>query len=156
MAFNPDHTEELFAPILIIHRNEVMKRLSLLGLILFSALSMLAQDLPTYDPNAIDVPFKKFVLPNGLRLIVHEDHKAPIVAVNVWYHVGSKNEKPGKSGFAHLFEHLMFNGSEHFNTDYFQALEAIGGTDLNGTTNDDRTNYFQNVPVGALDHVLWL
>jgi predicted Zn-dependent peptidase len=117
---------------------------------------MSAQDLPTYDPNSIDVPYKKFVLPNGLRLVVHEDHKAPIAAVNVWYHVGSKNEKPGKSGFAHLFEHLMFNGSEHYNTDYFQALEAIGGTDLNGTTNEDRTNYFQNIPLGALDQVLWL
>jgi len=123
---------------------------------LFAPLSIFSQELPTYDPNSIDVPYKKFVLPNGLRLVVHEDHKAPIVAVNLWYHVGSKNEKPGKSGFAHLFEHLMFNGSEHFNTDYFQALEAIGGTDLNGTTNDDRTNYFQNVPVGALDQVLWL
>jgi predicted Zn-dependent peptidase len=114
---------------------------------------MSAQD---FDPNSIDVPYKKFTLPNGLRLLVHEDHKAPIVAVNIWYHVGSKNEKPGKSGFAHLFEHLMFNGSENFNTDYFQALEAIGATDLNGTTNEDRTNYFQNVPVGALDQVLWL
>jgi len=123
---------------------------------LYSPCALFAQDLPTYDPNSIDVPYKKFVLPNGLRLVVHEDHKAPIVAVNIWYHVGSKNEKPGKSGFAHLFEHLMFNGSEHFNTDYFQALEAIGGTDLNGTTNDDRTNYFQNVPIGALDQVLWL
>ncbi|MDO8366567.1 MAG: pitrilysin family protein [Saprospiraceae bacterium] len=136
-----------------------MKRLFFLGLFCLSLLtpqSLFSQDLPTYDPNSIDVPYKKFVLPNGLRLVVHEDHKAPIVAVNVWYHVGSKNEKPGKSGFAHLFEHLMFNGSEHFNTDYFQALEAIGGTDLNGTTNDDRTNYFQNVPVGALDQVLWL
>ena len=113
-------------------------------------------DLPTYNIDEINVPYKKFTLPNGLRLIVHEDHKAPIVAVNVWYHVGSKNEKMGKSGFAHLFEHLMFNGSEHFNTDYFQALEAIGATDLNGTTNEDRTNYFQNVPVGGLDQVLWL
>ena len=138
-----------------------MKRLlplPLLWLALFLApFALSAQvDYPTYDPNSIDVPYKKFTLPNGLRLIVHEDHKAPIVAVNVWYHVGSKNEKPGKSGFAHLFEHLMFNGSEHFNTDYFQALEAIGATDLNGTTNEDRTNYFQNVPVGALDQVLWL
>ncbi|HKO96503.1 MAG TPA: pitrilysin family protein [Pyrinomonadaceae bacterium] len=103
-----------------------------------------------------EIPFEKFVLPNGLTVIVHEDHKAPIVAVNVWYHVGSKNEKPGKTGFAHLFEHLMFNGSEHFNDDYFQALERIGATDLNGTTNQDRTNYFQNVPVSALDTVLWL
>ncbi|MEO6758610.1 MAG: pitrilysin family protein, partial [Saprospiraceae bacterium] len=113
-------------------------------------------DLPTYNVDEINVAYKKFILPNGLHLIVHEDHKAPIVAVNVWYHVGSKNEKLGKSGFAHLFEHLMFNGSEHYNTDYFQALEAIGATDLNGTTNEDRTNYFQNVPVGALDQVLWL
>ena len=103
-----------------------------------------------------DIPYQKFVLKNGLTVIVHEDHKAPIVAINVWYHVGSKNEKPGKTGFAHLFEHLMFNGSEHFNDDYFQALERIGATDLNGTTNEDRTNYFQNVPVSALDTVLWL
>ena len=104
----------------------------------------------------LDIPYEKFVLKNGLTVIVHEDHKAPIVAVNVWYHVGSKNEKPGKTGFAHLFEHLMFNGSENFNKDYFQALERIGATDLNGTTNEDRTNYFQNVPVSALDTVLWL
>jgi zinc protease len=65
--------------------------------------------------GAIDIPYKKFVLDNGLTVLIHEDHKAPIVAVNVWYHVGSKNEKPGKTGFAHLFEHLMFGGSEHFN-----------------------------------------
>ncbi|MBL7829093.1 MAG: insulinase family protein, partial [Saprospiraceae bacterium] len=133
-----------------------MKRLILLGLLAMFLSPIMAQDYPVYDPASIDVPYKKFNLPNGLRLLVHEDHKAPIVAVNVWYHVGSKNEKPGKSGFAHLFEHLMFNGSENFNKDYFQALEAIGGTDLNGTTNEDRTNYFQNVPVGALDQVLWL
>ncbi len=104
----------------------------------------------------IDIPFQKFVLTNGLTLLVHEDHKSPIVAVNVWYHVGSKNEKLGKSGFAHLFEHLMFNGSEDFNNDYFQAMERIGATDLNGTTSEDRTNYFQNVPKSALDVVLWL
>ena len=104
----------------------------------------------------IDIPHKKFVLKNGLTLLVHEDRKAPIVAVNVWYHVGSKNEKPGKTGFAHLFEHLMFNGSENFNDDYFQALGPLGATDLNGTTNIDRTNYFQNVPTSALDTVLFL
>jgi zinc protease len=132
-----------------------MKKLQLLALLLLVSMcaSLSAQD---YNPDAIDVPYKKFVLPNGLRLIVHEDHKAPIVAVNIWYHVGSKNEKWGKSGFAHLFEHLMFNGSEHYNKDYFQVMEAIGATDLNGTTNEDRTNYFQNVPVNALDQVLWL
>ena len=109
-----------------------------------------------FKADKIEIPYERFVLPNGLTLLVHEDHKAPIAAVNVWYHVGSKNEKPGKSGFAHLFEHLMFNGSENFNDDYFQALERIGGTDLNGTTNTDRTNYFQNVPVSALDQVLFL
>ena len=104
----------------------------------------------------LDVPYKKFVLPNGLTLIVHEDHKAPIVAVNVWYHVGSKNEKPGKTGFAHLFEHLMFGGSENVKTTYINAFEKIGATDLNGTTNSDRTNYFETVPVTALDYALFL
>ncbi|MGH9947656.1 MAG: M16 family metallopeptidase [Pyrinomonadaceae bacterium] len=108
------------------------------------------------NAQQFDIPYQKFVLSNGLTVIVHEDHKAPIVAVNVWYHVGSKNEKPGKTGFAHLFEHLMFNGSENSNDDYFQILERIGATDLNGTTNEDRTNYFQNVPVSALDTVLFL
>ena len=104
----------------------------------------------------VDIPFQKSVLPNGLTLIVHEDHKAPIVAVNVWYHVGSKNERPGKTGFAHLFEHLMFGGSEHYKQRYVDALERLGATDLNGTTNEDRTNYFETVPVSGLDQVLWL
>ncbi len=104
----------------------------------------------------IDIPFERHVLPNGLTLIVHEDHKAPIVAVNVWYHVGSKNERPGRTGFAHLFEHLMFNGSENYDKDFYELLQEVGATDLNGTTNSDRTNYFQNVPVNALDVVLWL
>ncbi|MGA7617474.1 MAG: pitrilysin family protein, partial [Thermoanaerobaculia bacterium] len=104
----------------------------------------------------IDIPYTKTVLPNGLTLLVHEDHKAPVVAVNVWYHVGSKNEKPGRTGFAHLFEHLMFNGSENFNDDYFKVLERVGATDLNGTTNEDRTNYFQNVPTSAIDLTLWM
>ena len=102
------------------------------------------------------IPYEKFTLANGLTVIVHEDHSTPIVAVNMWYHVGSKNEKPGKTGFAHLFEHMMFQGSEHHDTDWFKALEPLGATDLNGTTNFDRTNYFQNVPPGALERVLWL
>jgi zinc protease len=106
--------------------------------------------------SGIDIPFQKFVLKNGLTLIVHEDHKAPIVAVNVWYHVGSKNEKPGKTGFAHLFEHLMFGGSEHASGRYIDAMEKIGATDLNGTTNNDRTNYFEDVPTNALDYTLWM
>ena len=119
--------------------------------------TLFAQDaMKTKSAVDIDIAFTKFVLPNGLTLIVHEDHKAPIVAVNVWYHVGSKNERPGKSGFAHLFEHLMFNGSENFDDDYFQAMERIGATDMNGTTSEDRTNYFQNVPTSALDVALWM
>jgi predicted Zn-dependent peptidase len=120
------------------------------------ALMGYSQQKSYFNPDQIDIPFTKYVLDNGLTLIVHEDHKAPIVAVNIWYHVGSKNEKPGRTGFAHLFEHLMFNGSENFNKDYFRALEAIGATDLNGTTNNDRTNYFQNVPAAGLDQVLFL
>jgi len=108
------------------------------------------------QPAPIVIPYQRFVLKNGLTLLVHEDHKAPIVAVNIWYHVGSKNERPGRTGFAHLFEHLMFNGSEHFNDDYFQPFERIGATDQNGTTNEDRTNYFENVPTTALDIALWM
>ena len=104
----------------------------------------------------IDIPYTRFVLKNGLTVIVHEDHKAAIVAVNVWYHVGSKNEKLSKTGFAHLFEHLMFNGSEHFNDDYFKALEKVGATELNGTTSEDRTNYFEDAPKDALDFLLWM
>jgi zinc protease len=106
--------------------------------------------------DKIDIAFQKFVLDNGLTLVVHEDHKAPIVAFNVWYHVGSKNEKPGKTGFAHLFEHLMFNGSENYDDDYFKPMQKVGATDLNGTTSEDRTNYFENVPTSALDLALWL
>ncbi len=104
----------------------------------------------------LDIPYKKFVLTNGLTLVVHEDHKAPIVAVNVWYHVGSKNERLGKTGFAHLFEHLMFNGSEHFDDDYFKAMEQVGASELNGTTSEDRTNYFEDAPKDALDFLLWM
>lgn len=102
-----------------------------------------------------DIPYTKFVLKNGLTLLVHEDHKTPVVAVNTWYHVGSKNEKLGKTGFAHLFEHLMFSGSENFNRTYINAMERIGATNLNGTTNNDRTNYFENVPTSMLDYTLF-
>lgn len=102
-----------------------------------------------------DIPYTKFVLNNGLTVLVHEDHKAPIVAVNTWYHVGSKNEKVSKTGFAHLFEHLMFSGSDDFNHTYINAMEKVGATNLNGTTNNDRTNYFENVPTSMLDYVLF-
>jgi zinc protease len=102
-----------------------------------------------------DIPYTKFVLDNGLTVLVHEDHKAPIVAVNTWYHVGSKNENPGKTGFAHLYEHLMFAGSKNFDYTYLSQLEKIGATDLNGTTNNDRTNFFETVPTSMLDYVLF-
>ena len=104
----------------------------------------------------IDISFTEHTLNNGLRVIIHEDHKAPIVAVNLWYHVGSKNEKAGKTGFAHLFEHLMFNGSENYDDEYFKPFERVGATNMNGTTNFDRTNYFANVPNTALDMALWM
>jgi predicted Zn-dependent peptidase len=104
----------------------------------------------------VDIPYQQFTLPNGLRVIVHEDHKAPIVAVNLWYHVGSKDEKPGKTGFAHLYEHLMFQASEDHKGEYFDPFEKVGATNQNGTTNSDRTNFFENVPTTALDMALWM
>src|ERR1700722_16134330 len=121
-------------------------------LLLISAVALCA----LAQAQNIDIPYQKIVLDNGLTLIVHEDHKAPIVAINTWYHVGSKNEKAGKTGFAHLFEHLMFGGSDHAPGSYIEAMERIGATDLNGTTNDDRTNYFENVPTSAVDFTLWM
>jgi len=104
----------------------------------------------------VDIPYTLKKLDNGLTVVVHEDHKAPIVAVNVWYHVGSKNEVRGRTGFAHLFEHLMFQGSENLPGEYVNTLQELGATDLNGTTFFDRTNYFQTVPRNALDTALWL
>ena len=101
------------------------------------------------------IPHVKVTLDNGLDVIVHEDHHCPIVAVNVWYHVGSKDERPGRTGFAHLFEHLMFEGSEHHDGGYFRPLQEAGGT-LNGSTGPDRTNYWEVVPRGALERALWM
>lgn len=106
--------------------------------------------------KAVDIPYQGFTLDNGLRVIVHEDRKAPVVAVSVWYRVGSKHEPAGKTGFAHLFEHLMFNGSENAPGDFFEPLQQVGATDFNGTTSTDRTNYFETVPTGALDRALFL
>ncbi|UZK68705.1 insulinase family protein [Sphingomonas sp. S1-29] len=104
----------------------------------------------------VDIPYEEFTLPNGLRVLVHTDRKAPVVGVSVWYDVGSKHEPKGKTGFAHLFEHLMFNGSENAPGDYFEPLRTLGATDLNGTTNSDRTNYFETVPTAGLERVLFL
>ncbi len=106
--------------------------------------------------GAVDIPHQAFTLDNGLRVVVHTDRKAPVVAVSVWYRVGSKHEPKGKTGFAHLFEHLMFNGSENAPGDFFEPLQQVGATDFNGTTSVDRTNYFQTVPTGALDLALFL
>ncbi len=106
--------------------------------------------------KAVDIPYRSFTLANGLRVVVHTDRKAPIVAVSVWYDVGSKHEPAGKTGFAHLFEHLMFNGSENAPGDFFEPLKQVGATDFNGTTYFDRTNYFETVPRAALDRALFL
>ncbi|HEY8585569.1 MAG TPA: pitrilysin family protein [Rhodanobacter sp.] len=103
-----------------------------------------------------ELAYSRFVLPNGLTVVVHEDHKAPVVAVSVWYHVGSSYEPKGKTGFAHLFEHLMFQGSENHQDEFFKPFELVGSTDQNGTTWLDRTNYFETVPTTALDMALWM
>ncbi|HET9624213.1 MAG TPA: pitrilysin family protein [Kofleriaceae bacterium] len=129
------------------------------GVALLVATSAVAAPPPAAGkapPLTVDIPFEQFTLPNGLRVIVHTDRKAPIVAVNLWYHVGSKNEPRGRSGFAHLFEHLMFQESENHKGEYFEPFELVGATDQNGTTNSDRTNYFENVPTTALDTALWM
>ena len=105
--------------------------------------------------TSLELPCEKRTLGNGLDVIVHEDRHVPIVAVNIWYHVGSKNERPGMTGFAHLFEHLMFEGSEHHNSGYFAPLQQAGAL-LNGSTNTDRTNYWEVVPTSAVDLALWM
>ncbi len=113
---------------------------------------------PREGPRQPEVPVLKveeYTLPNGLKVILHEDHKTPVVSVNVWYKVGSKDENRGRTGFAHLFEHLMFQGSRHYDQDYFLPLEKIGA-DLNGQTSEDETMYYETVPSNALELALWL
>src|SRR5436190_15271840 len=112
-------------------------------------------DVHLRQHQEVNIAFTKHTLANGLDVILHEDHSCPIVAVNVWYHVGSKNEVPGRTGFAHLFEHLMFEGSQHHDRGYFQPLQGAGAS-LNGSTNADRTNYWEVVPTNALDLALWM
>jgi len=110
----------------------------------------------TRKGDELVIPYEKYVLPNGLTLIVHEDHSDPIAHIDVTYHVGSAREEIGKSGFAHFFEHMMFQGSDHVGDDqHFKIVSSSGGT-LNGTTNTDRTNYFQTVPSNQLEKMLWL
>ena len=132
-----------------------MNRFFLAGLtalvLILAQAPVLAADMPD-----IDIPFEKFTLDNGLTVVVHEDRKAPIVAVSIWYNVGSRDEPQGKTGFAHLFEHLMFNGSENYDGEYFEPFEQVGATGMNGTTWFDRTNYFETVPTPALEMALWM
>jgi zinc protease len=111
---------------------------------------------PAFDRKQFEIKHEKFVLDNGLTLLVHEDHSVPIVAVNLWYHVGSRNEKRGKTGFAHLFEHFFFNGSENYPHGFREAMDDLGANNRNGTTNSDRTNFFEDVPVSALERTLYL
>src|SRR5215213_10357072 len=129
----------------------VMKKLALL---LFLALPLLAQT--KFDRSKFEIRHQKFVLDNGLTVLVHEDHSVPVVAVNVWYHVGSRNEKRGKTGFAHLFEHFFFNGSENYPHGFREAMDDLGANNRNGTTDSDRTNFFEDVPVSALERTLYL
>ena len=146
-------------------------RLAIAGALSFALAAPVAPALAESQPQAaaeesigdlqdlvaqVQIPFERFELENGLTVIVHTDRKAPIVGVAVWYNVGSKDEPQGLTGFAHLFEHLMFNGSENAPADYFQYLQEMGATDYNGTTSFDRTNYFQTVPRPALERALWL
>jgi zinc protease len=134
-----------------------MKRLFavLLALLVMTPAAYHAQAPATSDLPRIE--FEKYALPNGLEVILSEDHRLPLVSVNLWYHVGPANEEPGRTGFAHLFEHMMFQGSKHVPGDsHFKLLESAGGTDLNGTTDFDRTNYFETVPSNQLELALWL
>src|SRR6266568_4695945 len=103
------------------------------------------------------IPFENYRLKNGLEVILSEDHRLPLVSVNILYHVGPANERPGRTGFAHLFEHMMFEGSKHVGPKaHFRYLEAAGASDINGTTDFDRTNYFETLPSNQLELALWL
>ncbi|MDE2341722.1 MAG: insulinase family protein, partial [Alphaproteobacteria bacterium] len=132
----------------------------LAALTLSSSLTpLLAQPAPAPVSALVDkmhFAYEQFRLANGLRVIVHSDQKAPVVSVAIWYHIGSKDEPAGRSGFAHLFEHLMFAGSEHAKGSVIQQMESLGATDLNGSTWFDRTNYYETVPVGSLDRALFI
>ncbi|HEU5161905.1 MAG TPA: insulinase family protein, partial [Thermoanaerobaculia bacterium] len=139
-----------------------MRRFAILLLLLLAALPAAAQTKATSAPDAAvpKIEFEHYTLPNGLDVILHVDRKLPIVHVNQWYHVGSKNERVGRTGFAHLFEHMMFQGSKNAKDEYFVYVERAGANlregGVNGTTNNDRTNYFATAPAGSLEFLLWL
>ncbi|HSE42645.1 MAG TPA: pitrilysin family protein, partial [Acidobacteriota bacterium] len=128
-----------------------MRHFSALLLLVFAGI--LLANTQGHAASLPEVKFEKYRLPNGLEVILHEDHSLPIVSVNVWYHVGSKNEKPGRTGFAHLFEHMMFQGSKNRNKEY--AFDEVGGV-RNGSTSEDRTNYWENIPPNYLEKALWM
>src|SRR5262252_6077973 len=131
---------------------------SIIAVVCFTSCSRVSQtETATTSAGPLKIDYEKFTLGNGLDVILSEDHRLPLVAVNIWYHVGPANEEAGRTGFAHLFEHMMFQGSKHVPGDlHFKTVEASGGTDLNGTTDFDRTNYFETMPADRLETALWL
>ena len=134
-----------------------MRRLMIPLLFALAPIPGLAAKTPTTDTvSAFAIAHESFTLDNGLRVVVHEDHSVPLVAVNLWYHVGSRNERRGRTGFAHLFEHFFFNGSEHYPHGFREAMDDLGANNRNGTTNTDRTNFFEDVPTSALERTLYL
>src|SRR5690348_2615273 len=132
----------------------MIPRIAAVTVVLFGLLS--AGPPVALSAQSLRVPYTTFTLPNGLQVIVHEDHSVPVVAVNTWYHVGSGDERPGRTGFAHLFEHIMFMGSQHVPTGQFDQLLESAGAENNGSTNGDRTNYYEDGPANALPLMLWL
>ena len=132
----------------MLYRSALLLLISIFLLVPNTILAQSAEKLPP-------IKMKEYKLDNGLRVIFHQDSSTPVVAVNVWYHVGSKNEAAGKTGFAHLFEHMMFQGSRNYDTDYFTPLQEAGGN-INGTTNQDRTYYYETVPSNFLELALYL
>ena len=144
---------------------KIMKRIALFTLILaLGGSPNAAMPARSKDPqpaattqSALKLNYEKYTLKNGLDVILLEDHRLPLVAVNIWYHVGPANERPGLTGFAHLFEHMMFQGSKNVGDDaHFKLLEGAGASDINGTTEFDRTNYFETLPSNQLELALWL
>src|ERR671910_2349565 len=132
-----------------------MKRMSALMLMVLVSVLSLGAQAPATDIPKLDI--EKYTLPNGLEVILSEDHRVPLVGVDLWYHVGPAHEAPGRTGFAHLFEHMMFQGSKHIESDaHFKLLAGAGATGVNGTTGFDRTNYFETMPSNQLELALWL
>ncbi len=132
-------------------------RAALAAGVLIAGVAQIVAAAPVAKTKLPELKYETYTLPNGLKVITHEDHRLPLVAVDLWYHVGPLNERPGRTGFAHLFEHMMFEGSEHVGEKaHFKYIESAGATDVNGTTDFDRTNYFETMPANQLELALWL